>query len=560
MSIKEIVLNKNEKSVRVIPLGGLERIGVNITAIEYNDEIIVIDCGLGFPEDDMFGIDLVIPDVTYLEDHKDKVRAFMITHGHEDHIGALPYILKKINVPVFATTLTQGLIENKLREHELLDVVERHTVQFGDVVKIGPFGVEFIKTNHSIVDAAALAIHTPAGVIVHTGDFKVDYTPVYGDRIDLERFAELGSKGVLALMCDSTNAEREGFTPSEKTVGRTFDIIFNEHKDSRIIVATFASNVDRVQQILNSAQRYNRKVVVEGRSMVNIIDVARKMERITIPEDTLIDIETIKDYPPEQTVLITTGSQGESMAALSRMAIGTHRKVKISPKDVVIFSSHPIPGNEKAVTKVINDLLRLGADVIFEDTHVSGHACREEIKLIYSLTNPKYSIPVHGEYKHLKAHAKLAKELGMDPENIFILSSGNVLQLDNEKAEIIGNVDAGAVFVDGLGVGDVGNVVLRDRQKLAEDGIVVVVMALDSYTGEIFAGPEIVTRGFVYEKESEELLGNAMAQLKDYLLAKNSKDITDVHRCKNIIRDYLSDYFWKNTKRKPMILPIITEV
>lgn len=553
-------MNKNKNSVRIIPLGGLERIGVNITAIEYDDEIIVIDCGLGFPEDDMFGIDLVIPDVTYLEDHKDKVRAFMITHGHEDHIGALPYILKKINVPVFATTLTQGLIENKLKEHELLDVVERHTVHFGDVVKIGPFGVEFIKTNHSIVDSAALAIHTPAGVIVHTGDFKVDYTPVYGDRIDLERFAELGSKGVLALMCDSTNAEREGFTPSEKTVGRKFDIIFSEHKDSRIIVATFASNVDRVQQILNSAQRFNRKVVVEGRSMINIIDVASKLERITIPEDTLIDIENIKDYPPEQTVLITTGSQGESMAALSRMAMGTHKRVKISPKDVVIFSSHPIPGNEKAVTKVMNDLLRLGADVIFEDTHVSGHACREEIKLIYSLTNPKYSIPVHGEYKHLIAHAKLVKELGMDSENVFILSSGNVLQLDSEKAEIIGNVEAGPVFVDGLGVGDVGNIVLRDRQKLAEDGIVVVVLALDSYSGEIYAGPEIVTRGFVYEKESEELLGNAMAQLRDYLEAKNSKDVADIYRCKNIIRDFLSEYFWKNTKRKPMILPIITEV
>ena len=553
-------MKRSEDSVRIIPLGGLERIGVNITAIEYKDEIIVIDCGLGFPEDDMFGIDLVIPDVTYLEEHKDKVLGFMITHGHEDHIGALPYILKKINVPVFATTLTQGLIENKLREHELLDVVKRHTVHFGDVVRIGHFGVEFIKTNHSIVDAAALAIHTPAGVLIHTGDFKVDYTPVYGDRIDLERFAELGSKGVLALMCDSTNAEREGFTPSEKTVGRTFDIIFSEHKDSRIIVATFASNVDRVQQILNSAQRFNRKVVVEGRSMVNIIDVATKLERITIPEDTLIDIENIKDYPPEQTVLITTGSQGESMAALSRMAMGTHRKVKISPKDVVIFSSHPIPGNEKAITKVINDLLRLGADVIFEDTHVSGHACREEIKLIYSLTNPKYAIPVHGEFKHLKAHAKLAKELGMDSENIFILSSGNVLQLDDEKAEIIGNVEAGPVFVDGLGVGDVGNVVLRDRQKLAEDGIVVVVVALDSYSGEMYSGPEIVTRGFVYEKESEELLGNAQAQLRDYLESRNSKDVSDIHRCKNIIRDYLSEYFWKNTKRKPMILPIITEV
>lgn len=546
--------------VRIIPLGGLERIGVNITAIEYNNQIIVVDCGLGFPEDDMFGIDLVIPDVTYLEENKERVLGFMITHGHEDHIGALPYILKKINVPVFATTLTQGLIENKLKEHELLDVVERYTVYFGDTVNIGCFKVEFIKTNHSIVDAAALAIHTPAGVIIHTGDFKVDYTPVFGDRIDLERFAELGNKGVLALMCDSTNAEREGFTPSEKTVGRTFDILFNEHKNSRIIVATFASNVDRVQQIINSAHKCGRKVVVEGRSMVNIIDVAEKLGRLTIPENTLIDIDNIKDYPNEQTVLITTGSQGESMAALSRMAMGTHRKVKILPGDVVIFSSHPIPGNEKAVTKVMNDLLRLGADVNFEDTHVSGHACREEIKLIYALTNPQYAIPVHGEYKHLKAHAKLANEIGMDKENIFILSSGNVLELTKSHAEIIGNVEAGTVFVDGLGVGDVGNVVLRDRQKLAEDGIVVVVLTLDSYTGEIFAGPEIVTRGFVYAKESEELLGSAQAQLAEYLAEKKAKDISDTHRCKNIIKDFLGDYFWKNTKRKPMILPIITEV
>lgn len=553
-------MKTNSKSVRIIPLGGLERIGVNITAIEYDGQIIVIDCGLGFPEDDMFGIDLVIPDVTYLEEHKDQVLGFMITHGHEDHIGALPYILKTINVPVFATTLTQGLIENKLREHELLDVVERYTVSFGDLIKIGNFGVEFIKTNHSIVDAAALAIHTPAGVLIHTGDFKVDYTPVYGDRIDLERFAELGNKGVLALMCDSTNAEREGFTPSEKTVGRTFDILFNEHKNSRIIVATFASNVDRVQQIINSANKCGRKVVVEGRSMVNVIDVANKLERLTIPPNTLIETESIKDYPKEQTVLITTGSQGESMAALSRMAMGTHKKVKILPGDVVIFSSHPIPGNEKAVTKVINDLLRLGADVIFEDTHVSGHACREEIKLIYSLTNPKYSVPVHGEYKHLKAHAGLAYELGMDKENIFLLSSGNVLELSEEKAEIIGDVPAGTVFVDGLGVGDVGNVVLRDRQKLAEDGIVVVSLTIDSYTGELYAPPEIISRGFVYEKEAEELLEGARTELDDYLADRTVKELTDNYKCKNLVKDCLSDYFWKNTKRKPMILPVITEV
>ncbi len=553
-------MKTNDKKVRIIPLGGLERIGVNITAIEYEGQIIVIDCGLGFPEDDMFGIDFVIPDVTYLEEHKDQVLGFMITHGHEDHIGALPYILKTINVPVFATTLTQGLIENKLKEHGLLDVVERYTVSFGDLIKIGDFGVEFIKTNHSIVDAAALAIHTPAGVLIHTGDFKVDYTPVYGDRIDLERFAELGNKGVLALMCDSTNAEREGFTPSEKTVGRTFDILFNEHRNSRIIVATFASNVDRVQQIINSANKYNRKVVVEGRSMVNVIDVANKLERLTIPPNTLIETESIKDYPKEQTVLITTGSQGESMAALSRMAMGTHKKVKILPGDVVIFSSHPIPGNEKAVTKVINDLLRLGADVIFEDTHVSGHACREEIKLIYSLTNPKYSVPVHGEYKHLKAHAKLAQELGMDKENIFILSSGNVLELSEEKAGVVDDVPAGTVFVDGLGVGDVGNVVLRDRQKLAEDGIVVVAIAVDSYSGELYTQPEIISRGFVYEKEAEELLDGARTELIDYLEDRPAKEITDNYKCRSLVRDCLSDYFWKNTKRKPMILPIITEV
>ncbi|MCQ2542924.1 MAG: ribonuclease J [Lachnospiraceae bacterium] len=554
------MLKTNDKKIRIIPLGGLERIGVNITAIEYEGQIIVIDCGLGFPEDDMFGIDFVIPDVTYLEEHKDQVLGFMITHGHEDHIGALPYILKTINVPVFATTLTQGLIENKLKEHGLLDVVERYTVSFGDLIKIGNFGVEFIKTNHSIVDAAALAIHTPAGVLIHTGDFKVDYTPVYGDRIDLERFAELGNKGVLALMCDSTNAEREGFTPSEKTVGRTFDILFNEHRNSRIIVATFASNVDRVQQIINSANKYNRKVVVEGRSMVNVIDVANKLERLTIPPNTLIETESIKDYPKEQTVLITTGSQGESMAALSRMAMGTHKKVKILPGDVVIFSSHPIPGNEKAVTKVINDLLRLGADVIFEDTHVSGHACREEIKLIYSLTNPKYSVPVHGEYKHLTAHAKLAQELGMDKENIFILSSGNVLELSEEKAGVVDDVPAGTVFVDGLGVGDVGNVVLRDRQKLAEDGIVVVAIAVDSYSGELYTQPEIISRGFVYEKEAEELLEGARTELIDYLADRSAKEITDNYKCRSLVRDCLSDYFWKNTKRKPMILPVITEV
>ncbi len=553
-------MRRNENSVRVIPLGGLERIGVNITAIEYNDHIIVIDCGLGFPEDDMFGIDLVIPDVTYLEEHKDKVLGFMITHGHEDHIGALPYILKKINVPVFATTLTQGLIENKLKEHELLDVVERHTVHFGDVVKIGPFGVEFIKTNHSIVDSAALAIHTPAGVIIHTGDFKVDYTPVYGDRIDLERFAELGSKGVLALMCDSTNAEREGFTPSEKTVGRKFDIIFSEHKDSRIIVATFASNVDRVQQIINTAHKFGRKVSVEGRSMVNIIETAQKLECISVPDDTLVDLDLIKNYPPEKQVIITTGSQGESMAALSRMANGTHRKLTIGAGDTVIFSSHPIPGNEKPVTKIINELLAKGADVIFQDVHVSGHACQEEIKLMYTLVQPKFAIPAHGEYKHLKAQAKIVEELGYDKDHIKILSSGDILEFGEDFAKVTGRVPVGDILVDGLGVGDVGNVVLRDRQHLAEDGILIVVMCLDELSGELVAGPDIVSRGFVYMKESEDLIEEARVLVQDTVEGYISRHITDWGKIKSGTKDVLSEFVWKKTKRRPMILPIIQEV
>ena len=547
-------------TIKVIPLGGLEQIGMNITAFEFGNDIIVVDCGLSFPADDMLGIDLVIPDVTYLTDNIDKVKAFMITHGHEDHIGALPYVLKQLNIPIFATTLTMGVIEHKLKEHDLLDSVKRHTVQFGDMVRIGSFKVEFIKTNHSIVDAAALAIYSPAGVIVHTGDFKVDYTPVFGDAIDLQRFAELGNNGVLALMCDSTNAERPGFTQSERSLSKTFDTIFTEHRNTRIIVATFASNVDRVQQIINAAHRFGRKVVVEGRSMVNIIDTATALGRLSIPDNTLIDIEMLKDYPEEQTVIITTGSQGESMAALSRMAMGQHRKVKIGPMDTVIFSSSPIPGNEKAVTKVINELFHKGADVIFQDAHVSGHACQEEIKLIYTLTQPKYAIPVHGEYKHLKAHAKLAEELGMDKENIFILKSGDVLELSAESAEVTGEVTVGAILVYGLGVGDVGNVVLRDRQRLAEDGIVIVVAVLDSYNNNLVSGPDIVSRGFTYTKDNDDLIEEAGAIAYDVLLHMQDRGITDWGKIKANLRDSLNEFFWKSTKRRPMILPILMEV
>lgn len=557
-------MKKNDISeasaLRIIPLGGLEQIGMNITAFQYEESIFILDCGLGFPEDDMLGIDLVIPDVSYLEENIDKVKGFIITHGHEDHIGALPYILKKINVPVYATRLTMGIIEHKLREHELENSVVRKVVKFGQTITLGAFHVEFIRTNHSIVDAAALAIYTPQGIIVHTGDFKVDYTPIFGDAIDLQRFGELGKKGVLALMCDSTNAERPGFTASERTVGHTLDNIFDEHKNTRIIVATFASNVDRVQQIINSAYKYGRKVAVEGRSMVNIIDTAIELECLNIPEDTLVDLDMLKNYPEEKTVIITTGSQGERLAALSRMANGSHRKVSIGPKDTVVFSSHPIPGNEKAVTKIINELFQRGADVIFQDTHVSGHACQEEIKLIYSLTQPRFAIPVHGEYKHLMAQAKIAEQLGIDKENIFILHSGDVLAIQNYQAKVEGRVQAGAVLVDGLGVGDVGNIVLRDRQKLSEDGIIVVVIAMDGFSNQIVAGPDIVSRGFVYIKEADQMLEETRQVSEDVIEQLQCRGVSDWGKYKNSIKDSISDYVWKKTKRRPMILPVIMEV
>ena len=552
---------KTASRLKIIPLGGLDEIGMNITAFEYGDSIIVVDCGLSFPDDDMLGIDLVIPDITYLRENVGKIKGFIITHGHEDHIGALPYVLKEILVPIYATRLTMGIIDRKLEEHGLNGHVRQRVVKFGQMITLDDFRIEFIKTNHSIVDAAALAIYSPAGIVVHTGDFKVDYTPVFGDAIDLQRFAELGKKGVLALMSDSTHAERPGFTPSEKTLGPTFDQIFEEHKNTRLIIATFASNVDRVQQIINSACKFGRKVVVEGRSMVNIIETATSLDCLQIPENTLIDIEQLKDYPEDRTVIIATGSQGESMAALSRMAGNNHKKISIGPNDTVIFSSHPIPGNEKAVTKVINDLLVKGADVIFQDApHVSGHACQEEIKLIYNLVQPKYAIPVHGEYKHLKANAKLAEALGIPKERIFILSSGNVLELDMESAAVTGKVPVGDIMVDGLGVGDVGNVVLRDRQHLAENGIIIVVLALDQASGQLTAGPDIVSRGFVYVREADELMDEARATVQFTVERCLERNIVDWGKLKSSIRDDLTDFIWKRTKRRPMILPIIMEV
>ncbi len=551
---------QNITNLKVIPIGGLGLIGMNMTAFEYNNSIVVVDCGLAFPENDMLGIDLVIPDVTYLKENIDKVKGIVFTHGHEDHIGALPYILKEISVPLYATKLTMGLIERKLTEHGLMRTTKRKVVKPGQSINLGELRIEFIRTNHSIADAVALAVYSPAGVVVHTGDFKVDYTPVFGDAIDLQRFAEIGKKGVLALMCDSTNAERPGFTASERTVGRTFDNLFAEHKNQRIIIATFASNVDRVQQIINSAYKYGRKVVVEGRSMVNIIATASELGYLNIPDNTLIELEQMKNYPDEQMVLITTGSQGESMAALSRIAANMHKKVSIKPGDTVIFSSNPIPGNEKAVSKVINELSMKGAEVIFQDTHVSGHACQEEIKLIYSLVRPKYAIPVHGEYRHMKAQAGIAENLGIEKDNIFMLKAGDVLELNSEKARVSGHVQTGAILVDGLGVGDVGNIVLRDRQHLAEDGIVIAVLTLEKYTGQILSGPDIVSRGFVYVREAEDLMDEARDVVQDAMENCIAHRITDWSKMKNSIRDSLGDFLWKRTKRRPMILPIIMEV
>ena len=546
--------------MKIIPLGGLEQIGMNITAIEYEDSIIVIDCGLSFPDDGMLGIDLVIPDVTYLVENKDKIKGLVVTHGHEDHIGSIPYVEKQINMPIYATKLTMGLIEYKLKEHDLINNIKRKVVSYGQSINLGCFRVEFIRTNHSIADSAALAIFTPAGIIVHTGDFKVDYTPVYGGVIDLQRFGELGKKGVLALMADSTNVERPGFTPSEKTVGKTLDHIFDDNRDRRLIIATFASNVDRVQQIINSAYKYGRKCIVEGRSMVNIISIASELGYINIPENTLIDIDNAKDYPDNKLVYITTGSQGEDMAVLSRIAGSIHNKIKVQPGDLVVFSSHPIPGNEKSVYRVINELEMKGAKVIYQDTHVSGHACQEELKLMYALTRPKYAIPVHGEYRHLKTHAELAHEMGIPKENIKILKTGDVLEMSEDTFKVAGSVPAAGVLVDGLGVGDVGNIVLRDRQHLSENGLIIVALTLEKGSGLVMAGPDIVSRGFVYVRESESLIEDCRVVVEETIAECQSRSVTDWNKLKNAIRDSLGEFLWKRTKRSPMVLPIISEV
>ncbi len=552
---------KKEK-VKIIPLGGLGEIGKNMTVIEYKNDIIVIDCGLMFPEEEMLGVDIVIPDITYLLKNKDRVRAIVLTHGHEDHIGALPYVLKQINVPVYGTKLTLGLVENKLKEHGLLGTVELRCVKPKDVIKLGEMSVEFIKVSHSIADSTALAIHTPAGVIVHTGDFKIDYTPIDGDLADLARFAELGKQGVLVMMADSTNVERRGYTMSESTVGKTFQDIFMR-ADGRIIVATFASNIHRVQQIVNAAVKYDRKVAVSGRSMVNVVDVATNLGYLNIPEGTLIDIDDIDKYPNNKIVIITTGSQGEPMSALVRMSTSEHKKVTISPGDMVIISATPIPGNEKLVSRVINQLFKKGADVIYEDladVHVSGHACQEELKLMHTLVKPEFFIPVHGEYRHLKQHALLAKKLGMKPENVFILENGSVFEAGHKSARIAGSVTAGQVLVDGLGVGDVGNIVLRDRKHLSQDGILTVVVTISKENGGVIAGPDIISRGFVYVRESEDLMDEAKEIVKEALQKCEEKQITDWTTIKNAIKEALRSFLYERTKRKPMILPIIMEI
>lgn len=549
--------------LKVIALGGLEEIGKNMTVLEYGNDIIIIDCGLAFPEDDMLGVDLVIPDITYLTKNVEKIRGIVLTHGHEDHIGALPYILKQLKVPVFGTLLTLGLLENKLREHKMLEKTTLHTVVPGEKVKLGEMSVEFIHTNHSIADAVALAIQTPVGMVIHTGDFKVDYTPIDGEIIDLQRFAELGGKGVLLLMSDSTNAERKGFTMSEKNVGKVFERIFEETPKNRIMVATFSSNIHRIQQIINAAYMYGRKVAILGRSMVNAVKTASELDYLWVPPRTLIDINEIKNYRDEQLVIITTGSQGENMSALSRIANSEHKQISIKPDDKIIISASAIPGNEKNVIRVINELLKKGADVIYggiEDIHVSGHARQEELKLMLALTKPKFFMPVHGEYMHLSCHRDLAISMGMDKKDIFVMKLGEVLELSRNDAKVTGTVPAGQVMVDGLGVGDVGNIVLRDRKHLSEDGLMVVVVSMETETGQIVAGPDIISRGFVYVRESEGLMEGAKDVVLKALQECEEKNITSWNYIKNVIKDTLKNYIWQKTKRSPMILPIIMEV
>ena len=552
-----------KSKLKIIPLGGLHEIGKNITVFEYENEIIVVDCGLSFPEDDMLGIDLVIPDITYLEKNVDKIKGLVITHGHEDHIGSIPYLLKKINVPIYATKLTVGLIKNKLEEHKLLRTTELHEVTQGETVKLGKnFKVEFIRSSHSIPDSVMLGITTPAGTILHTGDFKVDFTPIDGKIMDFGRIAELGGQGILALMSDSTNSERKGFTMSESSVGEVFDKLFL-HCTKRIVVATFASNVHRVKQIVNAAIKYNRKIAVCGRSMINMITTARELGYIECPENLFIDIDMIKNYTDEQLVIITTGSQGEPMSALTRMAAGDHRKVKITPNDLVIISATPIPGNEKFVSKVIDDLMQIGAEVVYsalEDVHVSGHACQEEQKLIIALAKPKYFIPVHGEYRQLIAHSETAQSMGIDKDNIIMLQNGRVLEINEDSAEFTSTVQSGRVLVDGLGVGDVGNIVLRDRQHLSQDGLIIIVLTMDGSTGEVIAGPDVISRGFVYVRESENLMDDVKAVVRHEVKKCEEREIRDWSTIKTTVRENLRDYIFAKTKRNPMIIPIIMEV
>lgn len=556
--MKEKVIN--DKKVKIIPLGGLDRIGMNITAFEIDESIILVDCGIAFPEDDMLGIDLIIPDFTYILENREKIKGLFITHGHEDHIGAIPYLVKEMNLTIYATKLTHGLIELKLKEHKLMKKVKRKVVKHGQSINAGDFRVEFIKTNHSIADASALAIYSQAGVIIHTGDFKIDYTPLFGDTIDLRRFAEIGRKGVLALMSDSTNAERPGFTISEVKVAKTFEALFAENRTNRMLIATFASNVDRVHQIINTAHKFDKKVVIQGRSMVNVIQVASELGYIEIPENTVIDAAEMKNYPDDRLVIITTGSQGETMAGLSRMADGTHRLIRIKPGDRVIFSSTPIPGNEKAVSKVINELAQKGAEVIYKDTHVSGHACQEELKLIYSLVKPQYALPVHGEYKHLKAQSDIAQVMGVEKDNVFILESGSVLELSQASAKVAGKVRAGGVFVDGLGVGDVGNIVLKDRQSLSENGVIIVVIGFDRGSGQVITGPDVVSRGFVYIRESEQLMKDLKSVVHKSLDLCEKKKMTEWSAMKGVIKEEINGFLWKEMKRTPVVLPIFVQV
>lgn len=552
-----------DHSVKVTFLGGLNEIGKNITLFECDNDMFLLDCGMAFPDGDMLGVDLVIPDFTYIERNKDKIKGVVLTHGHEDHIGSLPYLLRRINVPIYGTPLTLGLVGSKLKEHNLFNKAKLNTVKPGQRIKLGCMAIEFIHVNHSIPDSVAIAIHTPAGTIVHTGDFKIDCTPTTGGMIDLARFAELGKSGVLALMAESTNAERPGYTMTEQKVGHTFDLLFKEAEKSRIIIATFASNLGRIQQILDCAQKYGRKVAFSGRSMINNMTIASELGYVNVPDGLIIDIDMLGHYTKDQIVLITTGSQGETMSALSRMAYSDHRKVEVGPEDYIIISANPIPGNEKAVGSVVNELMKHGCKVVYEsmyEVHVSGHACQEELKIMHGLTKPKYFIPVHGEQKHLIKHAQLAMDMGMPRSNIFIGDIGNVVELNKEYMKQLPSIPAGKVLVDGLGVGDVGSIVLRDRKHLGQDGLIVVVVTLDHEDGHIIAGPDIVSRGFVYVRESEPLMDNARQHVIDALEECESQGVHEWGVIKNTIKDELSKLLYDKTRRSPMILPIIMEV